>query len=264
MNTYNTMIPAYIKDDAQFTKVYKYIESVFEQINKTCEDIRDDMVFSSNSSAFIKCLTLFGQSPSFKGEVFRVNGLVYDSSSASWTVKITSSKEDVTIILGRFSTYISAKFNTLKNNFDGTFGNLRESLSKAFTLRNDYMIINCTQNLVEDEDEIIHPALILTVSLSSLLVNKFPPESAYLAGEEPWIIDNIDPAWILESQANEDKYNFYKDFLDLITLFQNGYFKLDILGVLTTFEISGNAPIFRWGHSRWNNSLWSNTTVTEV
>ena len=140
---------------------------------------------------------------------------------------------------------------------------MKNSLENAFSLREDYIKVSCHQDIVEDENEVAHPALIATIQLSSELVSKFPPVEAYTEGTDPWYIDNIDMNWVVASPENTEKYTFYKNFLELLTLIQNDYFKLSVLGVLTRFEIDGNAPVLRWGHSRWNESLWSNVEITQ-
>ena len=257
------MIPIYIKEDEQFIKVYEYIQNIFNQINQTCKDMQSNMEFSIDSKEFLKTLSLFGQLNIFKIIGRPVLGLEYSSSNKSWTVLMTDTAEQIKISLSDYTLYFSAKFNSLKNNFDGTFNSLKKSLENAFTLKKDYLRIKCNQNLVKDSEEVIHPALNIVVQLSTELNYKFPPLEAYTKGLDPWYIRNIDMEWVTASPENMEKYTFYKNFLELLTLFQNDYFKLNILGVLTVFEIDGNAPILRWGHSRWNESLWSNLEIEE-
>lgn len=269
--TYNTMIPLYMKEDEQFSKVYKYIENIFEQVNETCKAMKEDMIFNSNSSEFLKVLSLFGQINKFKQLGVQVVGLA--PLGYRWAILKTDPSEpiNIDINLSTLASYYSAKFNTLKNNFNGTFINLKESLIKIFNYDNtnneSMLSITCSQDIVKDSQDVDHPHLILTIEIDLNLEDKFPPEEAYLVGGEypVWDYRDIDPAWLNDPDhpENIEMYNYYIDFLNLLTLFQNNYFKLDILGVITEFEISGNARILKWNDSIWNQSLWSGTRTEE-
>ena len=264
MGTYESMIPLYMKEDEKFTKVYKYIEDVFNQIKDTCEQMKDSLKFDINSPEFLKFISIFGQAPVYRGEGREVVGLEYKSNTTEWVITMTGTT-NLDIVLPKLALYFSAKFNSLKNNFNGSFKNLKESMTKVFEVEKTYIGVDCKQNIVEDDENIEHPAVIIIVNLYAELEKRFPPIEAYLEGEDPWDIRNIDMSWVTDPDhpENLEKYMFYKSCLELLTLFQNGYFKLDILGVLTVFEISENAPVLRWGHSRWNEATWSNTQITE-
>lgn len=274
--TYNTMIPLYMKEDEKFSRVYKYIESIFQQVNKTCEDMTADMVFNSNSAEFLKVLSLFGQVTKFKQQGVQVVGLM--PLGYKWSVLKTDPEEPINIDINLSTTasYYSAKFNTLKNNFNGSFKNLQESLTKVFNFDNtnneSVLSISCSQDIIKDSQDVDHPHLTLTIEIDLSLENKFPPEEAYLQPEDydpdeeaypVWDYRDIDPDWLSASEENQEKYDYYVDFLNLLTLFQNNYFKLDILGVITEFEISGNARILKWNDSIWNQTMWSGTRVEE-
>lgn len=260
INTYGKMLPVYMKEDEKFSAVYKYLESIFNQTAKTCEDIRADMKFSRNSEVFLKVLNLFGQQHIYKERALEVVGLWLENNEL-WHVDVSEDLEQLDINLSEFSFYYYAKFNTIKNNFDGTFIDLKKSFEELFNKRDDYISLRCSQDIVEVDSK-KYPRVLVEVELSNSLVSLFPPVTAYPVGHE-YDIRYIDMSWVNSSEDNFKLYSFYKDFLELITLLQNNYFKLDILGVISLFEIDTNAPILRWGDSRWNNSLWSDVSVQE-
>lgn len=264
------MIPTYMKEDLKFYSFYQYISSIFEQIKDTCKNMINYMQFDINSAEFLKVLSLFGQSEVFKKEGIEIQGLEYDKDSKVWNTKPTESQVMIDITLSQFSLYFSSKFKTLKNNFDGTFKNLKDNLVRAFDLSTDGIAVISTeddpgvyQSTITDTNDIEHPYINVSITISPLLVDKFPPLEAYQEGKQPWYIQNIDPAWIAESDENRTKYNTYKDYLELLTLFYNNYFDFNILGVITEYEISGNVPMMRWNRSRWNEAIWSNDVVQE-
>ena len=127
------------------------------------------------------------------------------------------------------------------------------------------MYIDCYQSIVKDEsqEQKEHQAITITVQLDGRLAEMFPPLEAYKEGEQPWYIDNINPDWVYESDVNEEKYNTYKNYLEILTLFQNNYFNINILGAITSFRILENTPILKWNESNWNQSSWSDLFVEE-
>ena len=273
LSNYDRMIPAYMKEDQAFSKVYQYIEDVFEQIKQTCQDIKNDIRIDSNSKAFLKLLSLFGQSEVFSQEGIRVYGL--KPIETGFAVMKTDSETPIMLnipIVGLVS-YYSSRFNILKNGFNGTFRGLKDSLSKVFTYssENDVyknaMSISCYQDIIQDSvDGDNHPHIMLRIILSQDLKKEgvFPPEEAYAPHYE-YNIDYILDSWLNDPDHPENitMYNFYKEFLDVLTLFENDYFKINILGVITEFEISGNSPILKWNESVWNEAQWSGDYIVE-
>lgn len=277
INTYSKFIPLWMKEDEQFTKVYKYIESIFNQVVKTCEDMRNDLIFNVSSAEFIKLLSIFGQSSTLKRTSGKLDyKLTYEAGDV-WRINRDEGVE-LNISLSKFSLYYLAKFNALKNNFDGTFKNFEDSIDKIFndhSNANDienYLTVECKQSIVQDNNNLDHPAIEVTLVLgNSELLNYFPPydNTAYTNPdpEDPSTdyigdIRCINMDWVNESEENTTKYNNYKNLLELLILFDNSYFDLDILGVITKFDISDNARVLTWGEARWNQSLWSGTYVT--
>ena len=268
LNTYVDMFPIWMKDDPKFTKIYQYIEGIFNQVVQTCEAMKENLVFDIKSKEFLKVLSIFGQEEVFRTAGTtgtRVIGLEWDETNSKWIVKRSESLEDFTIVLSEFSLYFSAKFNSLKNNFDGTFKSLRESLEQVFkqdTEKGDYISVKGYQEIRKDDYNNDKPFILLNLDLSDELQGQFPLEEAY-DPDHLWDINYIDPDWISASEENTEKYNTYKDYLELLTLFENDYFKLNILGVLTKFEVTGNALVLRWNEGLWNEATWSNNYVQE-
>ena len=269
LNTYAKMIPLWMKEDEQFSKVYKYIEDVFNQVIKTCEDMKSNIEFNINSKAFLKVLSIFGQEEVFRGTGKKVIGLKWDG--LKWIVLREDTEDDINIVLSEFSLFFSAKFNSLKNNFNGTFKSLKESLSNVFkqdTTKGDYITIKGFQDIREDDYNNKHPFVILNLDLAQALQNALPPQTSGVDGayDDPnyiGYIEHIRPEWLSQSEGNQVLYNNLKDYLELLTLFENNYFKLNILGVLTIFEVTGNALILRWNKGLWNEAQWSDNYVQE-
>lgn len=240
------MIPAYMKEDESFYKVYKYIESIFEQINQTCEDIKNNFKFSVNSVTFLKALSLFGQNDRFKSNGTIYKGLHYNKAQSSWLVIPTDEPEEIDITLSELNLYYASKFNSIKNNFDGTFKSLKDSLTNVFNKDEDYISIIRFEQKVEEPYSIIEISVHIDQKADAL----FPPAGWYEEGHL-WDID-----YIKAEYKNTTEYNTYKNYLDFLTLYTNGYFSINILGVVVKYLLEDKSPIFIWNESNWNEATW--------
>lgn len=268
MIEHKNLVPLYIREDEQFSAVYNYVKDIFKQVQQTCSDMIENMKIDINSAEFLKLLSLFGQSSTFKQKGVKIVGL-QPREGGRWSILkdgvAPAEPIDLDIQIQGVSLYYSAKFNILKNNFNGTYKALEESLSKIFNPDEDYVSVSCSQSIANDSLGVHHQLLELIIQLDPVLAEKFPPESAYLTTSTypVWDIRAINSVWVISSPENREKYDYYKNFLDFLTLFENNYFKLNILGTITKFEISENSRALIWNDSIWNQSTWGNTTTEE-
>lgn len=227
LKDYEYLIPLWMRDDENFMEVYRGILNVLIDIQQTKEDIIRSFSFKPISEEDNRSvISTYNSSLEMIASYFGINRNFYLSNGDKVIAVLEDSGGNlsveiqqnvpINIRLSNETMLRLIKFNFLKSNFDGTMPHLLENYDKMF--RNEPFSIQFLEGMFE-----------------------IVPNSKHFL---PILNLNLVP----------DKHRV--EFLDEATLFLNGAFNFNFMGVATKYSVGGQTAELVWDKSRWDKSKW--------
>lgn len=235
---YINLMPLWMRSDSRFDYWWKEIVNLFTSISEVQEDIKKSMELKiDNYSTFekiTKILNIPGQEILLPGKI-KVSDVI--KSRSKWTIKTETLINSLTIQITPLIRYYLFKYKLLMNNFDSTYKSLIESAEKGFD-----SIKELSFNFIENVNSDGYPELTINLQLNTVLDSIIKKE-----GETE------------EEYKKTERYKQYLKYLDLFTLFYNGYFNFNLMGIILKYQISENNLYMIWNEDNWNESLWDSS-----
>lgn len=221
MYEYDYLIPLWIRSDSQFYTWWTSIVEEFNKISLVQEKIKEDISLVEENKDIFKKLCKIYNIPEYitlpKGTI--IVDKIYQESN-SWKVDTSTTSDTKYIEITSTIRYYLLKYKLLMNNFKGTYKNLEELSSNLFNSEKELSFSFKDTTILGDTN---YPKLEISISFNSL---------------------------------KEDTLNT-QEYLDLCTLFLNGFFKFNLMGVILVYNISGTILELRWNEGRWNKNIWN-------
>lgn len=213
---YFYLIPAWMREDENFRKFYTDLVNIFLDCQKANEDI-----IKSFTGQYISS---YDKSLEILASYFGVNRNFYLSSGNKVTaINVYEDSYDYTadsvinIKISNEVLFRIIKFKLLMSNFDGTIKSLLNNYNILFA--NEPINIQFIEDTFTSEpDNIVYPALALNIPLND-----------YLATPEG---------------------------LKEATLFLNGAYTFNYMGVIIRYSLGGRTAELVWDESDWDKSKW--------
>ena len=221
MYEYDYLIPLWMRSDSQFYTWWTSIVEEFNKISSTQENIKKDISLVKENKDIFKKLCKIYNIPEYitlpKGTI--IVDKIYQESG-SWKVNTSTTSDTKYIEITSTIRYYLLKYKLLMNNFKGTYKNLEELSSNLFNNEKELSFSFKDITILGDSN---YPKLEISISFNSLK----------------------------EETLNTQEY------LDLCTLFLNGFFKFNLMGVILVYNISGTILELRWNEGKWNKNIWN-------
>ena len=218
---YEELIPLWMRSDSQFLTWWTSISNEFNKISLVQQSIKDCITLSRENEDIYKKLCKIYNIPEYitiPKETIIITKIY--QTGGSWKVDTSSTSDTKYIEITSTIRYYMLKYKLLMNNFKGTYKDLEELESDLF---NDERELSFSFKDITELGDKNYPKLEISILFNSL---------------------------------KEDTLNT-QEYLDLCTLFLNGYFSFNLMGVILNYNISGTILELRWNEGKWNKNIWN-------
>lgn len=218
---YEELIPLWMRSDSQFLTWWTSISNEFNKISLVQQSIKDCITLSRENEDIYKKLCKIYNIPEYitiPKETIIITKIY--QTGGSWKVDTFSTSDTKYIKITSTIRYYMFKYKLLMNNFKGTYKDLEELESDLF---NDERELSFSFKDITELGDKNYPKLEISILFNSL---------------------------------KEDTLNT-QEYLDLCTLFLNGYFSFNLMGVILNYNISGTILELRWNEGKWNKNIWN-------
>ena len=233
---YINLVPLWIRSDPQFNIWWKKIIALFTSVSEVQENIKSSLELKLENYNTFEKITKILNIP--RQEILPPGNIKVTSvkkSGSTWVITTETLTESLVIQITPLIRYYLFKYKLLMNNFDGTYKNLYESAQKSFSSAEE-LSFDFTEGISTNG----YPELTINLNLNTVLDSLIEKESE-------------------EDYEKTDRYKLYNQYLNLFTLFYNGYFNFNIMGVILKYQISKNNLYMIWNEDNWNESLWDSS-----